>query len=472
MYQFIKQAGISIPLKYEKEPWMATIKGFLTRQSRTYGSQDQVEIQEYYVKTNNNIIIPRFFPIKDFVDCEVIDKSHDGEYIDIEHNINPKNELQERAIEYLRNNDRGTIELQPGTGKTVISIYDICERKRRPLILVYLHSLSKQWKDRFLEHTNLNENDILQVTSSNFKKMKDHKILIITNQTFLSLLKNKPLDFLYEINQANIGIFISDEAHTSIGANTFSRCSINIPAKVVRGLSATPYRFDGNSDIIEYHTGPVFSDDSYEGTNTNVECTFILFDFGIDKPSRSKYLYWNGEFNRARYLSLMAKEKNCPRFHNVIKELLKKFKDKDSLIILERNKLVDGLYNWLDTDSKARFNRSEGLDKLEYKTVFSTPNKIRDGIDAPWKELVLLTSPISNIKQMTGRVCREYKNKDKVMIIDLVDIGCYHIAKSMLYRKKFYKNNNWKVKFLTVDLDGNINSISESEAKRLVEIKK
>ncbi|MFW6242785.1 MAG: DEAD/DEAH box helicase [bacterium] len=470
MYEFIRKAGISIPREYENEIWLDSIKRFLTRPSKVYGSQDQVELQKFYLETDKNIILPRFFPVEDYVNCKVIDKSQEGEIIDIEHNIKPKNKLQEKAIDYLQNNDSGTIELQPGTGKTVITIYDICERKRKPLILLYLYNLATQWKERFIEHTNLNEDDILIVKSNNFEKMKNYKCLIITNQTFLSLLKSKPIEFLTELNNANIGIFISDECHTATGAKTFSQCSLNVPSKIVRGLSATPYRADGNHDIIEYHTGPIFKDESYEGTNTNVTCTFILLDYGIDQPRRKRYLYWGGNFNRARYLNLMVNPKHCPRFHSVVKGLLDKFKDDyHMLVISERNKLIDKLYDWVDCDDKSKFNKNEGLDKLNNRVTFSSPGKIRDGVDAPWKELIILTSPISNIKQMTGRVCRDYEGKDKVRIIDIIDIGCSYVRNQMKKRREYYKNNNWNINYLVVDLDLNLNKISESEAEELME---
>ncbi len=464
MYKFIKKSGISIPIEYKYDSWVDSIKRFLTRSSTVYGTIGEVELQKFYLETNKNIIIPRFFPIQDYVECEINDKSSIGQYIDVDHKITLKNDLQKRAVEFLKNNDKGTIELQPGTGKTVISIYDICERKRKPLILLYLHSLAAQWKERFIEHTTLNQEDILLITSSNYHEMKDKKVLIITNQTFLSLLKKNPLDFLKELNLANIGIFISDEVHTSTGAKTFSQCSLNIPAKVVRGLSATPYRQDGNHDIIEYHTGPIFSDESYDGTNKNVSCTFILLDYGIDQPKRYKYLRWNGQFNRPRYLNLMTNSKHCPRFYSVIKGLINKFKDNyHMLIISERNKLIDNLYNWVDCDDKSKFNKSEGLDKLKSKLTFSSPKKIRDGIDAPWKELVILTSPISNIKQMVGRVCREHKDKDKVNIIEMIDIGCRDISKSMKTRRDFYKKNNWSIKYILVDINLKLKEIQSDE---------
>jgi len=468
MYKFKRKAGIAIPIKYENEEWLDLIKRTLTRYSKVYGSQDTSELNEFFVKTNKNIIIPRFFPIQDYVDCEIVDETFEGETIDIEHNITLRNDLQKRAIDYLSNNESGTIELQPGTGKTVITIYDITQRKKKSIILVYLSDLCKQWKSRFLEHTNLNEEDILIVSSKNFDQMKDKKILIITNQTFISLLKNNPFEFLKELSYANIGIFVSDECHTSIGAKTFSKCSINIPSKVVRGLSATPYRIDGNNDIINYHTGSIFCDESYEGTVTDVYVTFILLDFGLDEPRRKKYLYWGNNFNKPRYLNLMINPKHSPRFHSIIKGLLDKFKDNyNSLVIVERLKLLDLLYNYLETDDKAKFVGNSSLDKLDYKVTFATPKKIRDGIDAPWKELLILTSPIGNIKQMIGRVCREYKDKNKVKIIDIVDIGCKPVKDTLHERKKYYQNNGWLVNYILFDLNLNSKIITEDELSEL-----
>lgn len=472
MIKIFRRSGLLIPREYEDQFFYKQIKNFLTRRAKRYGYSDII-INEFFLETNKYLIIPRLFPINDFIECEIEDYSHSGEKINVNHDIELRNDLQKKVTNHLVNNDNTTLELEPGTGKTIMAIYDIVERGRKPLILVHTSDLTDQWRKEFLNHTDIDSNDILMVSSSNFYKMKDKKVLISTNQTFTSLLKRKREDFLKELDKANIGIFIGDEAHTSIGAATFSECSIHIPSKVTRALTATPYRYDGNGDIIEFHMGSIFSDESIEGTMEDVRVTMVLIDYGIDQPKRYKYLYWAGDFQRARYLNLMCKEKNCPRFHKALKSLIDKFKDNRDLIVVgERTKLIDNIYSKISSESKGKFYKSNNLSELTNSIVLTTPKKMRDGIDAPWKDCLILTSPISNIKQMTGRVCRINKNKEDTIVVDMVDFGCYPISKTAHTRINFYKKKNWPIKYLVIDLYGNVIEITESKAYELINLKK
>lgn len=315
------------------------------------------------------------------------------------------------------------------------------------------------------------------VSSSNYSEMKDHKVIISTNQTILSLLKRDKYNFLIELNKANIGIFIADEAHTSIGAVSFSKCSIHIPVKITRALSATPDRPDKNGDIIEFHMGKIFSDKSIEGTMKNVRVTILLMDFGLDQPKRTKYLYWSGDFQRSRYLTLMNKFNNCPRFHKVLDGLIRKFynvDNRDIILMSSRTKMIDNIFNRIkvEDENKGKFYRSNGLSELNYKLTFATPNKMKEGVDSPQKDCLILTSPIGNIKQMAGRVCRSYKSKQDTIIVDMVDFGCYPIAKTVFNRLSYYKEKNWKISYLVVDLNGDYKKVNEEEAFRIIPMKR
>ena len=169
------------------------------------------------------------------------------------------------------------------------------------MVLVHREPLAKQWTDRFLAFTNLEPDDISWLKSSSFQEDLKKPIIVAMVQTFRSLLKRKRKDFLIALNEANIGVFVADEVHTSVGAPAFSECSIHVPSKYTYGLSATPYRYDGNGDIIEFHLGDIFADDDLEGT-MEPKVTVMLLDYEIDTPRSHRYIHWGGSFQRARYL--------------------------------------------------------------------------------------------------------------------------------------------------------------------------
>lgn len=461
--KFGKRAGLVIPKTYEDEFFYQQIIGQLTRESRGYNRSELI-INKFFLETEKSLIIPRYFPIENLINCEIEDRSHKGEDINITHNIIPRNELQKKAIHYMINNDSGTIELQPGVGKTVISIACVATRKKKTLILVHKDYLADQWIERFKMFTDIKDDKIMRLTSTNYSDAFNCSVIVVTDQTFISLLKRKRYDFLTALNNANVGILIADEVHTSVGAPTFSECSIHIPAQVTFGLSATPYRVDGNGDVIHYHMGPLYSEEDTGGT-MSAKVTVILADFEVIKD-RTTYMYWGNQFQRSRYLNLMRKS---DIFMNICKALIKKFKDdREVLFIGERiDKLLKPLYEWTESDSKGLFISGSKEADLLNKFVFSTPGKIRDGVDVPVKDCLIMTSPISNISQITGRVIRQAEGKEIPIVVDMVDYGCREIRGTFNKRYDFYKKRNWEINYILIK-NGKMVKINKADASDLI----
>lgn len=465
MYELIRRSGILIPRKYENEEFYVKIKEFLGRRSRAYNTGNYV-YSIFYIQSEKFLLVPRYFPIDQYIHSyKIKDVMKNGDDIKISHNIIPRSEVQKKAITYMLNHENGILQLAPGVGKTVISIYMIAERKKKTLILVHRDSLADQWRDRLIQFTDLKDEDISRITSPTFKKDLQKPIIIATTQTLLSLLKRNRKEFLIELDKSNIGVFIADEVHTSVGAPTFSECSIQMASRCTYGLSATPYRYDGNGDVIEFHLGNIFADEDSEGT-MEAKITVLLLDYQIDTPRRTKYIRWGGQFQRTRYLNLMKK---ATPFREAMRGLLSKLKkDRDLICMVERIKLIDELFNETQSDSKSKFCGSAKLDTLEYKVTFTTPGKCRDGIDAPQKDCVVMTSPISNIEQLTGRIVREKEGKKTPIIIDMIDFGCSEIRGSYWGRKKFYNQKNWPINYLLFT-NNKLRKLDEEEALKIIE---
>jgi superfamily II DNA or RNA helicase len=465
MVDLIRRSGILIPRKHENQEFYVKIKEFLGRRSQAYNTGTLV-YNIFYIESEKFLLVPRYFPIKQYIHSfSMKNAMNSGDDIEISHNIKPRSKTQEKAIEYMLNHENGILQLSPGVGKTVISIYMIAERKKKTLILVHRDSLADQWRERIIQFTNLKDEDISRITSATFKKDLQKPIIIATTQTFLSLLKRNRKQFLIELDKSNIGVFIADEVHTSIGAPTFSECSIQMPSRYTYGLSATPYRYDGNGDIIEFHLGNIFSDDDTEGT-MEAKVTVLLLDYQIDTPHRTRYIRWGGEFQRTRYLNLIKKSKP---FREAMRGLIHRLKDdRDLICMAERIKLIDELYSETRSNSKSKFCGNAKLDTLEYKVTFSTPGKCRDGIDAPHKDCVIMSSPISNIEQLTGRIIRSKDGKKTPIIIDMVDFGCFEIRGSFYGRKKFYDNKGWPIQYLLF-ANNELRPLDEEQAMKIIQ---
>ena len=467
-----RTSGILIPRSFENEPFYEQVKSSLYRICRAFHSEESFHYQ-FYIEGSRFLKVPRFFPVEVFTDCQVQDALPEGESISIEDHIELRDDVQRSMVEFMLTHDRGLIQAPPASGKTVVCIKMVAMRKKKTLILVHRDTLADQWKgpgnedgkQGFLDFTNLKDEDISRLKSASFKEDLKKPVIISTVQTFLSLLKRQRNDFLVELNNAGIGIVIGDEVHTSIGAPQFAECSIHVPAKAVFGLSATPYRLDGNEDIIRYHVGEVFVPEG-ERKVVGAKVTVLLFEFGISAKSRG-YLFWGGEFQRSRYFTMLKKTEP---FMSICRSLLKKFSDdkKRVIFVAERVKLLEELYSSLDTLDKSRFFGSAKKDQLKFQITFSTPGKIRDGVDAPSKDVAILTSPISNIEQMCGRLEREFKGKERLVVVDMVDLSFSRIRTTLFTRMKYYEKKNWDINFIHILKDGTKKEITKKEAIELI----
>lgn len=466
MITLYKKSGIIIPIKYKNEEFYFQIKEYLKRRTKDYQTSTYRSFQ-FFLESEHGMLIPRFFPVGNFIkDFEIIDKIPDPESIKIEHNIVPRTDVQKRIFDQLNNLQNCLLQLPPGVGKTVIMIKQIASLKKKSFIIVHRDSLVDQWKDRILQFTNLNEDNIARLKSKSFLEDLQKSIILTTNQTFISLLKRNRTEFLVALHNAKIGIFIADEVHTSVGAPTFAECSIHIPAKYVYGLSATPYRNDGNADILTYHLGETIADEDTSGT-MEPRINVILADYEIDIPKRYMYLHWEGKFQKSRYLNIM---KNSLTFMNITKGLINRFKGNRKLLVMSERveKMINILYNWVDYDDKGKFISGSDLSELQKSLIFSTPNKVRDGVDAVHIDCLIMTSPISNIEQMIGRVIRFKQGKEQPIVVDMVDIGCKDLKRTVYNRLTFYSKKNWKVKFMFYT-NSSLKIIDEEIAKNILE---
>jgi hypothetical protein len=162
--------------------------------------------------------------------------------------------------------------------------------------------------------------------------------------------------------------------------------------------------------------------------------------------------------------------KKSKPFRVALKGLLSRLKRNRHLIcVAERIKLIDELFKETEHESKGLFCGSgPKLEQLDFKVTFATPGKVRDGVDAPWKDCVIMTSPIRNIEQLVGRVLREVEGKETPVIIDMVDCGCPDISRTFYPRQKFYDQKEWPIQYLFFK-DKKLSQIDRQMAMEILE---
>ena len=419
--------GIILP---KTHPKFEQIERHLNR--IVYGFNGDVTRMLFYEDMGDSIMIPRYYPLDD----EIEDITKDGENININSNIVPRNTRQEKSIKFLTENDTGVLQLEPSAGKTIISIDAICKINKKAIIFAHKTKLLEQWKEAFLEFTDIKGEDIGKLSTTGYNKIFDKKIILCTPHVIAIAVKKKKVKFLEALDNSGIGIAIIDEVHVGLGPEEFSKASLHLNCKRIYGLSATPTRNDGNDDIIKYHVGEItyFEPTEYEIIKPKI--FMLYFDFGIYKRYR-KYLTWGGKFSVTRYFKQMYK---VDKYVNTVVALIDKcfHEGRITLVLgmrittlLELAKKCRATKKdigfFVPTSKKEeRLSVSDTNDlDIAFKTkkiVFSTYSAARDGSNREDLDCLIHSTQSSNVEQSIGRIQRSKEGKKKPVVFDLVDI--------------------------------------------------
>lgn len=213
--------------------------------------------------------IPRSFPItlleEFFPDYKVfyVENIAKVRTVRIECYSEARNELQENCLKFMLDNTHRPqllIHLRVGDGKTWLALKYISEMSRLAVIVLDEEKTLIQWKNRILEHTDIQEHEIgiIQGMDSFAKllKRKDNvRIMLGIHRTFRNVMLRDPPYLNKFFTEMGVGIKIVDEAHVEY-MNTFSIDShSNIPNNLY--LTGTAGRTDWKEDKLMNYIMPV-----------------------------------------------------------------------------------------------------------------------------------------------------------------------------------------------------------------------
>jgi len=460
---FIQNSCIRIPLSFKNEAWFQQIVKHLTRSNPSYSDPSVFETVRFFDQRDGNLLIPRYYPIEKLGHTKTI-YIFEGENISFKFKSQWRNNLQEQGFDFLVNNNNGILQLPPGEGKTVIAIGAISKIGKKSIIFVHKDSLSVQWKERFLQHSDLMEENIGILENSKIEEVLRKPIVLATVQSLCSAIKR--FENIEQIlKDANFGLAIWDECHTTTGAEQYSKTALHLPCMRTYGLSATPGRTDHNDDVIHMNIGEVYKPDGK--TNTLVpKVIMIHFDHKVI-ANHKRYVYWGipdkdgnfkfkyPRFDTPRYLQMLTSKRNdqyIPYMKKICQQVYQA--GRNVLFISDRIKVLDFCSKIISNKNDVGFFIPRSKDKrdsdLKKKFVFSTPGSSRDGTDKAEFDCLIMANCIANVEQAVGRVCRFLSGKKQPMVFDIVDNGCDDLKKRSEYRKKFYNSKGWEVeeKFL------------------------
>lgn len=380
------------------------------------------------------------------ITIELEDKRKSGQRIK---GIQFKGELrkdQKKAVSIMAKHDVGILHAPTAFGKTVTAIGLIYKRNVNTLILVHTRQLVEQWKERLSSFLTGVEIGVI----SGGKCKPTGQIDIATYQSMINRKDNSVKQYLFDYGQV-----IIDECH-HISAPNYDNLLSEVHARYVAGITATPQRQDGHQPIIFMQAGPIrhtVKSDAREHFEQQVIVT------QLDTIPPQEFLNCERSPNISGvYQWLMEDEKRNKRIiDDVVAEVAK---NRHPIILTERREHAMILAE-LIADRKISFQvlrgamkskeLKEAMDNINHSRVLIATGKyIGEGFDLAKLDTLFLALPISwkgSLAQYVGRIHRQFKGKERVIVYDYVDRALPMLQRMFKKRSKGYKAMGYTLSF-------------------------
>jgi superfamily II DNA or RNA helicase len=346
--------------------------------------------------------------------------------------LTEKQELvKDEVFETLNRTKSIILSFHCGFGKTIFSIYITSLLKYKACILAHRVNLIDQW---YYSIKKVCPDANVQILDTKCKIDKSNDFFIINS---LNVYKRSRDDF------KEIGILIVDEAHT-ICTENLSRGLFHFQPKYMIGLTATPYRTDGMSIILEHFFGPEIIERKLRrpfnvyvlktGKNGQVK---IESEIKLNKMGK---LDWN---------SVLKSQCLNETRNTMIVNIIKFFKTRNILVLcklVEQSKYIlkklkeekEDVDMFVSTQKK--FNHDSRI-------LISTFSKTGVGFDHPKLDMLIIASDVEEgIEQYVGRIFR--RQDTTPIIIDILDefrpLYNHYLTRRKLYLETGAEINDYK----------------------------
>jgi superfamily II DNA or RNA helicase len=335
------------------------------------------------------------------------------------------------VIETISKKDYGVIVAPPGSGKTVIGLKIITDKRQPALIIVHRKQLLEQWTERIEAFLGIPKRDI-GIIGQGKSKIGKH----ITVATIQSLPKQM------EFVQNQFGTIIVDECH-HVPAETFRNTIEKLQAYYLYGLTATPFRKYSDGKMIFTHLGEIIANIQTTEIENYKQAKIIIRNTELDVPYNSK----TDNFEALSKILVHDTARNKLILEDVKTELNQ---GKKAVIITERKEHIDTLYLFLkhsyeaitlsgedsETSKKAKWKT---LQEGNFQVLITTGQYFGEGTDLQNISCLFLVYPFSfegKLIQYIGRVQRSEINPT---IYDYRDYKIDYLNRLFLKRNTYYR---------------------------------
>jgi superfamily II DNA or RNA helicase len=339
---------------------------------------------------------------------------------------------QKEAVADILRKHFGVLVAGTGSGKTIMALEVIAQRRQPTLILVHSRELMYQWEERVRQFLGIQAG---LVGDSKFN-LEPLSIAIVNTA-------RKKLDELIPC----FGHLIVDECHR-VPASLFTEVVKRFDSYFMLGLSATAYRREDGLTRLIY----LFMGERSHQVNPQklAESGAVLKPEFIQRPTVFKYVF------RGNYQSLMnSLTKNEARNLQIVDDINAEASKTEGTILVVSDRVAHceklakllaekGVQASVLTGRQPAQARSaivESLHRGEVKVLVSTLQLVGEGFDAAGLTTLFLTTPIrftGRLRQVIGRILRPAAGK-QARVIDYVDEQVGVLRNSARIRRQAYE---------------------------------
>lgn len=304
----------------------------------------------------------------------------------------------------------GLLCLYTGAGKTVIANWIISELRTKTLIVVHKTFLLAQWRERLAQFL-----PRARVTEVQGPRVDVGGDVVIGMLQSLSM-KEYPDDTFDDF-----GLVIFDECHL-INTRVFQKAIKCVTTRYMLGLTATPERKDRLERVMQWHLGECLFTAQRVNMTATVELVYA------EQGAREEIV--NPRTRKPDRVAMVTEMVACERRNAHISDVVCRaaVSGRKTLVLSERRahlaelrqRLADALGEesvglYVGGMTEASLRESERC-----RVILGSYSMASTGLDIPGMSALVLATPLTDVRQASGRILRNVTQHDK-RIYDVVD---------------------------------------------------
>ena len=388
-----------------------------------------------YKQTKQNLCVPRYYgqeQISKYGDKRPEPHGVEFEFKGTLRDSTRQNEAFDKSVAALNTVGGGVLSLPCGYGKTTVALAIAARMKVRTMVVVHKEFLANQWRERIRQFC-----PSATIGTIQRDKLETECDISIAMLQSLSM-RDYPIGTFEKF-----GMVIVDEAH-HICAQVFSQAFFRFCPKYTLGLSATPERKDGLTDLLYWFLGPsILTIERELRGRTIVKTLDFQCELFTTPPPVTRF----GKVSLVQMITDLVEHHGRNAF---IEKIARKYSSgsRRLLILSDRRLHCQYLAEVLSDVGVGLYMGGMKEEELQAsstkKIIFGTFSQAHEGLDIPTLDTIILATPKSDIKQSIGRIMRETDGKkNNPHIYDICDH--WSLLFSMyVKRRKVYTEGGFK----------------------------